>query len=233
MRKLITGILLLAPMLLHSQVPPQQPAPSPPPVRLGGDVVVRSLLARVDPELPAIARTARIEDQVMVDVLINREGKVTTRSVVSGHPLLNDAALQAVRQWQFRPIIFLYEPIDVISVVRVTFSSTPLPDAPRLPAGNAVISGQIRHADGRAISNAFVLASVAGVETPAVSRLVQADDTGAYKITNLPPGTYHVQGGSATGPSTYYPGVTNMVNAMTISVASDQTTVTRIDFTIP
>ena len=150
MNNLVAGVLLLlAPTFL-----PQQSPPSPPPVRLGGDVVLRSLLVRVDPEYPALARAARITDRVMVDVLINREGKVTARGVAGGHPLLDDAALQAVRQWQFAPILFLSQPIDVVSRIPVKFSSSPLPDTPVLPAGNAVICGQIRHADGRPISNA-------------------------------------------------------------------------------
>jgi TonB family protein len=169
----------------------------------------------------------------MVDVVINREGKVTAQGVAGGHPLLNDAALQAVRQWQFAPIVFLYDPVDVVSRVPVQFSSSPLPDAPRLPSGNAVISGQIRHPDGRPISNTFVLASVAGVETPAVSMLVQADGTGAYRITSLPPGSYHVQAGTAIGPLTYYPGVANQLDAMSVSIGADRATVARIDFTIP
>ncbi len=87
MKKLVAGILLLAPMLLDAQAPPQQPPPTPPPVRLGGDVVVKSLLVRVDPEYPAIARAAGLADHVMVDVLINREGKVATRAVSGGHSL--------------------------------------------------------------------------------------------------------------------------------------------------
>jgi hypothetical protein len=153
--------------------------------------------------------------------------------VAGGHPLLNDAALQAVRQWQFAPILFLWEPIDVVTRLPVKFSSSPLPDTSVLPAGNAVISGQIRHADGRPISNAFVLASVAGGEAPAVSMLVQADGTGAYRITNLPPGTYHVQAGTATGSLTYYPGVANLVDAVSVSVGADRTAVERIDFAIP
>jgi TonB family protein len=227
--KLVAGfLLLLAPTLL-----PQQPPPSPPPVRLGGDVVLRSLRVRVDPEHPALARAARLTDRVMVDVQINREGKVIAQGVSGGHPLLDDAALEAVRQWQFEPIIFLYGPIDVVSRVPVRFSSGPPPDAPRLPPGKAVISGQIRHADGRPSSSAFVLASVAGVETPAVSMLVQADATGAYRITSLPPGAYHVQAGTAKGPPTYYPGVASLPEARSISVLTDQTTVSQIDFSIP
>jgi len=74
---------------------------------------------------------------------------------------------------------------------------------------------------------------VAGVETPAASMLVQADSTGAYRITNLPAGTYYVQTGTATGPRTYYPGVANLMDAMRVSVGSDRTTVARIDFAIP
>jgi len=115
----------------------------------------------------------------------------------------------------------------------VNFSSSELPDAPRLVEGNALISGQIRHADGRPASNAFVLASVAGVEAPAVSPLMQADSTGVYRITNLPAGTYHIQAGKGIGTSAYYPGVANLTDATTISVASDKAIVEQIDFTIP
>jgi hypothetical protein len=63
--------------------------------------------------------------------------------------------------------------------------------------------------------------------------LVQADGTGAYRITNLPPGRYHVQAGTATGPLTYYPGVANLQDAISVSIGADRATVARIDFTIP
>ena len=82
-------------------------------------------------------------------------------------------------------------------------------------------------------ATAFILASLAGVETPAVSVLGQADSIGVYRITNLPPGSYHVQAGTSTGPTSYYPGGAGLNDATIISVAADRTTVERIDFTIP
>jgi TonB family protein len=229
-KKLIASILFSAPALVYAQAPLPPPPPQPP-VRLGGDVVLASLVVRVDPEYPALARAARLQDILMVQVRISKEGTVTTQGVSRGHPLLHDAALQAVRQWQFKPIVLFYEPVEVVTNLPVNFS--PLSDTPRLPAGNAVISGQIRHADGRPAATAFILASLAGVETPAVSVLVQADSIGVYRITNLPPGSYHVQAGTATGPTTYYPGVAGLNDATIISVAADRSTVERIDFTIP
>lgn len=229
MRKFIAFFLLLAPVLSSTQAPP----PPQPSVRLGGDVAMANLLVRVEPQYPAVARAARVQGKVMVQALISKEGTVTTYGASGGHPLLNDAALQAVRQWQFRPIVLLYEPANVTTFLPVNLSIDPPTNASRLAGGNAIITGQIRHADGRPASTAFVFASVIGSETPAVSDLVQANSTGEYRITNLPRGTYQIQAGTATGPSIYYPGVANPNGANPISVASDETTVTRIDFTIP
>ena len=116
MKKSVACILLLVPALLNAQAPASPVPPSPPPVRLGGDVALASLLARVDPEYPAFARAARIEDNVMVQVQISKEGKLATQTVVRGHPLLHDAALNAVRQWQFKPIVLSGSAVDVVTV---------------------------------------------------------------------------------------------------------------------
>jgi hypothetical protein len=205
MQQIVASVLMLAPVLLWAQA---SPPPTPPPVRLGGDVVLNSLLVRVDPVYPAVARAAGVQGTVMVQVQISKEGRVTTQGASR-------------------------EPAVVATFLPVNFSIDPPPNASRLPAGKAVISGQVRHADGRPASTAFVFAAVTGAETPAVSDLVQADSTGAYRTTNLPPGSYRVQAGTATGPSTYYPGVANLNGATTVSVASDETDVVRIDFTIP
>jgi len=64
-------------------------------VRIGGDVALASLLVRVEPEYPSLARAARLEDNVMLQVQISKEGKLAAQSVFRGHPLLHDAALHA------------------------------------------------------------------------------------------------------------------------------------------
>jgi len=86
-------------------------APPPPPpvatkqqvVRVGGDVQAPRLLSRVQPVYPAVARTARIEGDVVVDAIIDEHGNVVKAHVVSGPGLLVPAALAAVQQWKYAP----------------------------------------------------------------------------------------------------------------------------------
>jgi protein TonB len=86
-------------------------APPPPPaiaakqqlVRIGGDVRPPQLLSRVQPLYPPIARTARIEGDVVLDAVIDEHGNVVKAHVVSGPGLLVPAALAAVEQWKYAP----------------------------------------------------------------------------------------------------------------------------------
>jgi periplasmic protein TonB len=80
------------------------------------------LVKRVAPIYPQVALTARIQGVVIVEAETDIYGRVRTSRVVSGHPLLNDAAIQAVRQWVFEPYILNGIPKPVIFTVTVTFS---------------------------------------------------------------------------------------------------------------
>lgn len=81
-----------------------------------------NLIRRVQPEYPALARQARIQGTVVLRAVINREGAIQDLQVISGHPLLVQAALDAVRQWRYRPYYLNDQPVEVETQVTVNFS---------------------------------------------------------------------------------------------------------------
>jgi TonB family protein len=76
-------------------------------------------------EYPAEAKAAGIEGRVVIRVRIDATGKVTDATLVSGHPLLSQNALQAVRSWRYEPTIVGRQAIPVISTVNLTFGTPP------------------------------------------------------------------------------------------------------------
>jgi TonB family protein len=100
-------------------IPP--PPPPPPPFRIGGDIANANLISSVKPTYPPSAREARVQGVVLLQVMIDKTGSVSDVRVISGHPLLNEAAVSAVRQWRYRPSLFNGQPVDVITTVTVNF----------------------------------------------------------------------------------------------------------------
>ena len=103
------------------------PAAPPPPtkvVRIGGAIVAPKLLKKVPPVYPALATQARISGNVIVEALVGMNGQVKSATIVHGLPLLDDAALAAVRQWRYQPLLLNGEPTEFILNVTVTFSLT-------------------------------------------------------------------------------------------------------------
>ena len=80
------------------------------------------LIKRVEPVYPAAALAARVEGSVRLSIVIGADGKVGEIQVVSGHPLLIQAATDAVRQWVYQPTLLNGIPIEVITTVDVKFS---------------------------------------------------------------------------------------------------------------
>ena len=121
----------------------EEPAPPRGPVRVSGDVLMQKLIDRVDPQYPAIARSARVQGVVVLEVVVDVDGTVRSTRVMSGHPLLTQAAIEAVRQWGFEPTYTNGEPVEVIGTVTVNFklgeSAAPAPQqaAPTASAGQA------------------------------------------------------------------------------------------------
>jgi protein TonB len=80
-----------------------------------------NLLHRVEPEYPTIAKQAGIQGIVVIRAFISREGTIERTQLLSGHPLLARAALDAVRQWKYRPYYLNGEPVEVETQVTVNF----------------------------------------------------------------------------------------------------------------
>ena len=104
-------------------LPPPPPAPvERRPMKVGGQIQAPRRIVSVAPIYPPHAQAARIDGTVEIESLIGEDGKVRNATVVKGRPLLNEAALNAVRQWVFTPTRLNGEPVAVIMTVTVVFS---------------------------------------------------------------------------------------------------------------
>jgi protein TonB len=102
-------------------LPPPPPAP-PAPLRVSSGVKPPERIFNVDPVYPAAARAARIEGLVVLEVVINAEGRVESARVLRSVPLLGQAALDAVRQWRYTPTLLNGAPVPIIMTLTVNFS---------------------------------------------------------------------------------------------------------------
>jgi protein TonB len=92
--------------------------------RIGGDVKAPSLRAAPPPPYPALAKATRVQGTVRLNGIISRDGTVRSLELISGHPLLVQAALNAVRTWLYEPARLNGQPVDVILVIDVNFKLT-------------------------------------------------------------------------------------------------------------
>lgn len=81
-----------------------------------------NLIRKVRPNYPALARSARIQGTVVLQAMISKQGTIENLTVVTGHPMLVPAAIDAVRQWRYRPYILNNEPVEVETQITVNFS---------------------------------------------------------------------------------------------------------------
>jgi protein TonB len=103
---------------------PPQPAAAnvATPIRVGGSIRTPRKTLDVRPIYPPDANAAGLEGDIYIEAVITREGNVADARVVQGVPLLNRAALEAVRQWRYTPTMLNGVPTDVSMTVRVSFS---------------------------------------------------------------------------------------------------------------
>jgi periplasmic protein TonB len=101
---------------------PPPPKPTQTRIRQGGAVTAASLINRVQPVYPPLARQTRVSGTVRLHAIISKDGSVQQLEVMSGHPLLVQAALDAVRQWRYRPTLLNGEPVEVDTTIDVIFS---------------------------------------------------------------------------------------------------------------
>jgi protein TonB len=110
-------------LLPSGTMPVAPPAPHPVvrPIRISS-MLQGSLLHQVQPTYPPLARTTRIQGPVVLAAIINKAGAIENLRVISGHPMLVKAALDAVSEWRYRPYILNNEPVEVETQITVNFT---------------------------------------------------------------------------------------------------------------
>jgi periplasmic protein TonB len=111
----IDWILNSAPVVKPRVVTPQR-------IRVSAGVSQRLLVKRVNPDYPSDARQGRIQGQVVLQILITKAGDVATVELVLGHLLLAPAAMDAVKQWKYKPFFLQGVPLEVDTEVLVSFT---------------------------------------------------------------------------------------------------------------
>jgi len=91
-------------------------------IRIGGNVAAANLLTQVKPPYPTDAKAARIQGTVKLGVLIGADGHMSDIVLISGHPLLVQSAVDAVRQWVYRPTLLNGDPVEVVTIVDVNYT---------------------------------------------------------------------------------------------------------------
>jgi len=109
----------------------RQPPPPPTPstlvipegtMHVASQIVKQSLLKQVNPVYPPEAKAARMQSQVVLEVLIGTNGLVEAIGLLSGPPLLTQAAIDAVSQWEYKPFLLNGQPTRVVTTVEINFA---------------------------------------------------------------------------------------------------------------
>jgi protein TonB len=106
----------------HVEGVPAPPPPKPAPVRLHVGMQPPRKIVDVAPVYPAIARAARVTGIVILEAVIDARGQVESVRVLRSIPTLDQAAVDAVRQWRFTPTLLNGEPVPIVMTVTVNFT---------------------------------------------------------------------------------------------------------------
>jgi protein TonB len=111
----IGGIISSTPVAVPKVATPQR-------VRVSSGVSSGLLIRRVNPTYPPLARQARIQGVVILQAQISKDGSIENLQLISGHPMLAPAAIEAVKQWKYKPYLLNGEPVEVDTQVQVNFT---------------------------------------------------------------------------------------------------------------
>lgn len=158
-------VILAFTCFAFSTVVAQQTSSPPETIRVSEAVLRGTATHKVEPIYPAIAKAARASGQVLVEIVVGDHGQVDSVQVISGHPLLRDAAYQAAKDWRFRPTELRGKPVKVSGNLSFVFD---LPSASDKEAPNSQEEKreikdpsyeQIQAAKKDAVRSLYVLAS--------------------------------------------------------------------------
>ncbi len=111
----IGGIISSTPVAVPKVATPQR-------IRVSQGVSQGLLIRKVNPTYPPLARQARIQGTVILRAVISKDGSIENLQLVSGHPMLAPAAIEAVKQWRYKPYLLNGEPVEVDTEVQVNFT---------------------------------------------------------------------------------------------------------------
>jgi len=111
----IGGIISSTPMAVPKVAAPTR-------VRVSSGVSQGMIVHRVQPAYPPLARQARIQGKVILQAQISKDGNIENLQLISGHPMLAPAAIEAVKQWKYKPYLLNGEPVEVETQVEVNFT---------------------------------------------------------------------------------------------------------------
>jgi len=106
-----------------SAVPKLAPV-TPQRVRISQGVTKGLLVHRVEPQYPTLAKSARVQGDVVLSAVISTNGDIENLQLVSGHPMLVPAAIAAVKQWKYQPYLLNGQPVEVETTITVIFALT-------------------------------------------------------------------------------------------------------------
>lgn len=102
--------------------PPPPPPATPQRIRVGGQVEAASLINKVEPQYPPIAKTAHVAGTIVLHAIIGKDGAIRELQFVSGPPLLMKSAMDAVKEWRYKPTMLNGEAVEVDTTIDVVFS---------------------------------------------------------------------------------------------------------------
>jgi protein TonB len=105
-----------------TEVMPPPPPPPAKPRRVGGDLQAPALIHRVEPDYPAVAVAGKVSGMVILEATVNEAGAVTDVKVLRSIILLDQAAIKAVKQWRYQPLMLNGQAVPFILTVTLTFS---------------------------------------------------------------------------------------------------------------
>lgn len=124
----VTAILCASVWTMPSPSPAQTAAPATAdqksnsgPMRVSTGVAVGNIIRKVSPIYPFQARAHHIEGTVLMHAIIGKDGAIYNLSAVSGPPLLQSSAMDAVRQWKFKPFLLNGDPVAIETDIAVDF----------------------------------------------------------------------------------------------------------------
>jgi TonB family protein len=131
----VSGGGVMGGMMGNGGPPPVLKAPQPPngPVRVSSGVILANLIEKHDPIYPPAAEAANVQGSVILRAILSKTGTIENLQIISGPPMLQASAMDAVRRWRFRPYLLNGDPVEVDTVFTLRFDRPPTPPLPATP----------------------------------------------------------------------------------------------------